>query len=733
MNSLIHRILPILRSHKEIIALFILTSAFFYPVIIHYDQMLYPPGDVSGNDITGMWSFYRSFFGATVQNTGNIPLWNPYTFSGTPFIGNPQAQLFCPFVWPFIAVNSSLLFGWLCILEIFLIGVFSFLFARSLCLSKFASFFSAVVFMFSGTIILRIYAGHLPILDTLVWFPLVLLFFERSFTHNRIVHAILAGIAMALMVFSGHFQVALYGIFICLVYLFARTFLFPTLPTFREKLRHIAIMVLIPVLLCALLSAVLVLPVEEYSQWSNRAGDVSYRFSTEFSLPVENLITLVLPDIHGNPLGPVTQIHVNPPVEYWEFAWYMGILPLFLLVIAAFFQRKRHVGLLLFLALFALLFSLGANFPLYKIFFDYIPGFSMFRVPARMLFVCTFFLAILAGFGIDALLDDRKSEKRRFISIFGTRSLNLACIVIAAVSGIILLLSSLTGILARDYYLLSVFGWTAFVTLFCIAPVVLNSSTPSVSRKDLVKILLIGMLILDLFFFGMRFIDTKSPQEVFRNPEYIPVIANETDTYYRVYDETEYLNQYQYVAYQNNLHLISGYDPTYLREYQAYFIRSQQEDYSGYYLWMQGAVISDFDILRSLNVRYIITTRNYADDFAVSGLECVYYNNSVRVYRLNVTAPRAYVIPSLEFTNTTPVSLQPARIEQYTPNAIRVNVTTEEPGYLVLSEIYYPGWSVQDNGKTSTVERYNGIFRAVYLDPGTHRVLFTYFPKSLTL
>jgi len=732
MNPVTSRFLSTITGHKEILFLFLLTCLFFSPVIIHYDEMIYPPGNVAGNDITGIGSFYRSFFGSAIsQNHQGIPLWNPHVFSGTPYIGNPQTQIFCPFLWPFLITDSPLLFGWICMLEVFLIGLFTFFFARSIRLSRYASFLAAVSFMFSGTIILRIYAGHLAILETLVWFPLVLLFFERSFTGNRTINAALAGVVMALMLFGGNFQVALYGIVVCGLYLVIRTFLFPTISGHREKLVHVAVVGLVCISICAMLAAIQVLPTWEFSQLSNRAGEVSYSFSTVYSLPPENLATLIVPDLFGTPFGPMTETHINPPVSIWEWAFYCGILTLILTVIAILFRRDRYVGLFAFLALFSLFFSFGDYSPLYSLFFDFVPGFSTFRVPARMLFIFTFALAILAGWGADTIFENRTVDRRNFLSIISRQPVRRGLILLAAAAGILLPALFLTGVFGQEYYLPAIFGWTSFVALFCIAPWLLE--TPSESRTTLVKILLVSILIADLFFFGMRFIDTRSPAEVFREPGYIPVIANESDTYFRVYDETEFLNQHQYIAYRNNLHLVGGYDPVYLKEYQTYFTHSQEINYSGSFLWMQGSVITDFDILRSLNVRYIITSRYYDRDFDVPGLQCVYANDSVRVYRLNVTAPRAYVIPAAEFGNRTPVSLQPAGIEHYSPNTILVNVTTTEPGYLILSEVWYPGWTAMDNGRATTVERYRDIFRAVRLDPGNHMVSFSYFPKILTV
>ena len=65
----------------------------------------------------------------------------------------------------------------------FLLGVFTFIFARTIDLSQPAALFSGVVFLFGGTTILWIYIGYLSNLDANVWFPHFLSLF--SF-HGRV-------------------------------------------------------------------------------------------------------------------------------------------------------------------------------------------------------------------------------------------------------------------------------------------------------------------------------------------------------------------------------------------------------------------------------------------------------------------------------------------------------------------------------------------------------------------
>jgi uncharacterized membrane protein YfhO len=66
----------------------------------------------------------------------------------------------------------------------------------------------------------------------------------------------------------------------------------------------------------------------------------------------------------------------------------------------------------------------------------------------------------------------------------------------------------------------------------------------------------------------------------------------------------------------------------------------------------------------------------------------------------------------------------------YSNNEIKLETSTSAPGYLVLSEVYYPGWKVEVDGRPAGLKRANYAFRAVFLPSGEHHVRFHFQSRS---
>jgi len=83
-----------------------------------------------------------------------------------------------------------------------------------------------------------------------------------------------------------------------------------------------------------------------------------------------------------------------------------------------------------------------------------------------------------------------------------------------------------------------------------------------------------------------------------------------------------------------------------------------------------------------------------------------------------------YNEPMLETSNI-------IEITEYNFNSVKISTSTEEEGFLILSDIYYPGWKAKiDNDETDVFEA-NLALRGIYLPSGQHEIEFFFEPSSL--
>jgi hypothetical protein len=141
---------------------------------------------------------------------------------------------------------------------------------------------------------------------------------------------------------------------------------------------------------------------------------------------------------------------------------------------------------------------------------------------------------------------------------------------------------------------------------------------------------------------------------------------------------------------------------------------------------------------------------------------------NIRIYKVKGVLPRAYfaravrwgsphaavvqyIGTSVDFDPGNMTILEHAPGEQSAPQAvpsgkqasivftkderqlIQLEVDSESPGYLVLSDTDYPGWQATVDDKSSTIYRANGICRAVFVPAGKHTINFRFWPDSFTV
>lgn len=122
----------------------------------------------------------------------------------------------------------------------------------------------------------------------------------------------------------------------------------------------------------------------------------------------------------------------------------------------------------------------------------------------------------------------------------------------------------------------------------------------------------------------------------------------------------------------------------------------------------------------------------------------------VRSYRVERSASRAWMraaagevdvarevlldrepIPAPPAAARSPILV--ARLAEDRPERVVAEVATNSAGLLVVTDLDYPGWVAEENGKRLEILRADGFFRAVALPAGSHRVTFRYRPLSVLI
>jgi len=72
-----------------------------------------------------------------------------------------------------------------------------------------------------------------------------------------------------------------------------------------------------------------------------------------------------------------------------------------------------------------------------------------------------------------------------------------------------------------------------------------------------------------------------------------------------------------------------------------------------------------------------------------------------------------------------------ATVLRHEPTEVEIAVRASDPGYLVLTDNYYDGWTATIDGAPTQVFRANHTFRAVAVPAGEHTIVFRFEPRAL--
>jgi uncharacterized membrane protein YfhO len=408
--------------HRDVIPLTLLlacTVLFFYKTVVGNLIM-------AGLDVFTYFYPYKAYAAETIRN-GSLPLWNSYLFMGVPFVANTQSAVLYPLNIPLYWLSVPKMVSCSAVLHLFLGGAFTYLFARrTLGLSQWGSLTSGLTLALGG--FLGAQVEHPNQLSVLVWLPLLLFLFQRSYESRRAIYLVLTTLVVALQFLAGHTQssyinlmaLGCYALFLPLSEASSHDHTRQAISRAARPLARSLVLLALVVALGLCLASCQLLPTYELSTLSIRGEGLPYRQVVSFSLSPGELHRSLLPNLSDR--------------VFSEYVAYVGFLPLLLATLGLLRGRSNpHRFFFAFLAVLGLLLALGVYNPVYYVLYRLVPGFSLFRVPARWLYLYVVGISLLAGLGSEELvsLSQPLARPRKWCALMGLAlGIAVVCLVV---------------------------------------------------------------------------------------------------------------------------------------------------------------------------------------------------------------------------------------------------------------------------------------------------------------
>ncbi len=709
-------------------------------------------------------------FAVEAWRTGEAPLWNPLVGNGAPLAANLQTGAFYPLNALYLFLPTEIAMGYTAALHVILAGLFMFAFTRSIGLRPLPALIAAIAFQLNGFLIARL--GFLSITAALPWMAAWLWRVERAIQSSCLRDALWLALVIGLGLLAGHAQIALYGLLLLAAYALYRG-------SSARQWRSVLVACL-GGLLGISLAAIQLLPAAELARESQRAGGLDYDFAMTHSYWPWRLLTLLAPDLFGNPAHGNFWGYDN----YWENAAYIGLLPLALagVAIREWWRSTRRMrdegGRMKFFALAALvslILAFGWFTPIYPFLFRAVPGFSLFQGPARWLSVFTLALSALAGIGAESMLQGRGNLRR---------SMKWVVIGLALIGAGVASRAYLTGRAATFP------DATLRLGVLIAAGGLLLGSRPAFDDRRFPRwaVAVVAVVAIDLLTAHAALNPAIDPA-LYRLPA-PSAAAMRADGPGRVFmlDDDDEAVREQFGIYLP----FDDFGPAdvdrWLQFRATMIANTSMIDgiasagnfdslLVGHALQLREAIAGRplgqaLRLLSAMHVRYIASVSDH-------DLPVVYRSSAATIYRNDNALPRAWIVPAARVepdplaatldpafdpyavvildapAHSADLTPHPTRDTRYairntphairntqyatrftlhflrdTPNAITIRAASDGDDYLVLADTWYPGWRATIDGQGVEVLRANVAFRAIALPAGERLVEFRYEPPS---
>lgn len=685
-----------------------------------------------------------AFFYAEQLKNGFLPWWTSLFHCGFPLLAEGQVgALYLPnfLFYRFFPFDFAYTYN---ILFHYCLGAFFFYaWIRQQGMSSLASFGGALLYLF-GTAQGGYYYNIIS-LKTLIWFPLSLFWIHQIFKERKFIRLFPLALTFTMEWTAGYLQYAIYAVMFAGI---AAVIYF--LEDLREKKWKTAFQALFAVLSAVLVSILLAMP------QLSATLELS-RFSNRFQFPLEFAYLGSM-----NPLAAATLFF-----PHWDgflgSEFYLGSIGLFFLILSfcsvrsqGFWRFVIGLGIALFLAL-------GKWNPLFKWFIEW-THFSGFRISTKFLYFAGTYGAALCAFGMHHWLEGQKQKepfaKRLWIilQIIAFAGIVLSNIVFRFFDKAIFewgrsylqthfqqsaihphpmeiylvkLRQYMDAVAATlslsEFYNLVFMG---FAALSILAVSFLNRRFQS--RKKIFLILLV-ILFANLWIYGNTSIRGSIVSRSFLNADsrVMDFLKQQDGRVQRLVAQMQATVDMEVVPHNlmlGKVSMLGAYSP---------FVMFK------YYEWMEGlGDVNDSNVqklfkpdeqpedlknkLKLMDAKWIVSDQ----PLDWPELQLSFQEKNQYVYFNQNNPTRFSFIPSISeevtsvLKNSTNIPVSEVNDSQ---NALSFKVEVPSSGYLVVSDLNYPGWQIQLNHQSAVLESFAGLFRAVKIpNAGTWQIDFYY-------
>lgn len=678
---------------------------------------------------------------------GVFPFWSPYWFGGFPTFEAPRIGLYYPATLLYLLFDFPFALKFDVLLHSFYVGVCAYLLGRDYGLLRPIAIAFAVLVL-SGPFGLYISVYGQPFaFHVLAHFPLAFLFLRRALRGKSSWYALFFALMLTLQIFAGDLQMFLYGLMVFGLYTVGSTaglFLRGTC-SFRDiVMRNVAIAS--AVVLGLLMATIQLLPTQQLIDESIRGIPSGTNFVTHLS----STWIFYKKELMGMTMGPLA----------FGTPFLSGALFPVLLLFAFSGRTGRGRVLELSLMLFLAVFSAMPEFFVDHV-LKYISIFYKSRAHMRIAHLAIFLYYILICFGLQRLWQLAKEEGRGW-----WRWLFLS-IVCAAYAWVLIG----NGRLGKPvlYLELGVFGFIIATLLF----------TRSV--KGWLPYCLVALLLIESFSYfrtEVHLWDGRlADYEVNRDYREFSEAREDSDRVALFTPSILGTDLPQATGMRTRDRIFGGFHSLFLDNMTKFLDSSadmelvvlskdglfEGEDFRKYPSdWI---TVNSYDALDLLNVRYLVAEGMVLElpeqEAAKGGRFRKSSVGALTVYENLNVYPGAFTVHQVERFDTVDEVLgalsthqydlrntvllagdfdhnlieaekEPEEVEilHYGINEIEIAVEMKSAGFLVLTDVYYPGWKAY-LGASEELEIYavDSVVRGVILPEGKHRVRFVYRPK----